>query len=683
MTAQGDSAKMFAMTLDPKQIFKERIIQLREQLQTYNYQYHTLDAPQVSDSVYDALYRELETLEAAYPEFKAKESLTEKVGAPLRADLQQIRHQRPMLSLNNAFSTEEVERFITRIQEVLPEQPLEFCCEPKIDGLAVSLRYEEGHLSVAATRGDGEVGENITANVQMIADIPQQLRGSIIPKEIEIRGEVYMTKAAFLALNAISEKQFANPRNAAAGSLRQLNPAITKSRDLHFFAYGIGFLEGGTLPPCHSEVLAQLEAWGFPLTGLQRVTHSLAECIDYYESCLAKREQLPFEVDGVVYKVNALALQEELGFVARAPRFALAHKFPAMQVETQLLDVEFQVGRTGVITPVAILAPAWVGGVNVSHATLHNRDEIARKNLKIGDYVLIQRAGDVIPEVVTALSTKRPSDARDICFPTHCPECHSVLEETPGQVAIRCPQGLRCGAQHLARLVHFVSKGAMNIESLGPRLIEQLIDQSLVNTPADFYRLRREDLLPLERMGEKSADRLLQALEKSKTTTLPRFIFALGIPEVGEVSAQVLAECFGSIDALSAADHEALLQVPEIGPVIAGRVIDYFRDEMHQCLIKDLCALGVHWPAVAARSGLPLSGQRVVVTGSLSTGRHEMKAQLIRYGATVSDSVSKETSFVIVGENPGSKYSKAKALGIAIWTEDEWLKFLSDVSLPV
>lgn len=656
-------------------MIKDRIKALQEQLALYSYHYHTLDQPLVADSVYDALYRELESLETAHPELKASHSMTTQVGAASAKQFSEVKHKEPMLSLNNAFNEEDVARFIKRITDEVGEGRCEFCCEPKIDGLAVSLTYEHGKLVLGATRGDGERGENITANVKTIQDIPERLNTLAPPEKLEVRGEVYMTKAAFQALNQHNEKQFANPRNAAAGSLRQLDSTVTAARELHFFAYGIGFIEGYPLPKTQSGILELLESWGFHLTGLQRLTHSLQECMDYYADIAAKRETLPFEIDGVVYKVNALALQEELGFVARAPRFAIAHKFAASQTETRLLNVEFQVGRTGVITPVALLMPAFVGGVTVSHATLHNRDEIERKGLYIGDQVVIQRAGDVIPEVVRALPEKRPVDARPIVFPTHCPECGSLLEEVPGQVYIRCVRGGACGAQHLARLIHFVSKGAMNIEGLGPKMIEQLLEAGLISTAADFYRLQRDDLIHLERMGDKSADNLLAALDKSRDTTFARFLFALGIPEVGEVTAQLLAQHFHELSAIIAAKEEDLLEIPEIGPVIAQSIVDYFKLPEHQTLVQDLIDQGIRWPKAASPESLPLKGQTFVVTGTLPHfGRHEIKAQLTALGAKVTDSVSKQTTAVIVGENPGSKYEKAKALGTAIWDEAEFQK---------
>ncbi len=656
---------------------KEHIENLRKQLEQYRYEYHTLDQPSVSDAVYDALFSELQALEAIHPEFRAVDSITEKVGGENLAQFTEVCHGVPMLSLNNAFTDEEVSRFFKRIADELGNSHVEVCCEPKIDGLAVSLTYEEGRLTLAATRGDGEKGENITVNAKMIADIPHVLKTEHPPKKIEVRGEVYMTKASFQKLNEMSAKKFANPRNAAAGSLRQLDPNITKSRGLHFFAYGVAVTVGFQLPVTQSEILEYLASWGFILSGLQRVAIGETGALAFYHEVAKVRESLPFEIDGVVYKVNHLALQEELGYVARAPRFALAHKFAAMQVETQLLDVEFQVGRTGIITPVAILLPAVVGGVTVSHATLHNRDEIERKGLKIGDYVIIQRAGDVIPEVVRAVVDKRPLDTREIVYPINCPECGSLLEQIPDQVYIRCPNGMRCGAQHKERLRHFVMKDAMNIDGLGPKLIEQLVETGLVVNPADFYRLNRGVLIHLERMGEKSADNIIAALGKSKNTTLGRFIFALGIPDVGEVTAKLLAEYFKDLQAMMFADEIVLEAIPEIGPVIAKSITQYFKDAHHQALIHDLLAQGITWPKPQAHAeNLPLSNQTFVITGTLSLPRPEIKAKLEALGAKVTENISKNTTAVIVGQSPGSKFDKAQKLGVPVWDEVELQKII-------
>lgn len=660
-------------------MFKSRIESLRQQLEQYRHEYHTLDQPTVSDAVYDALFSELQALEEAHPAFKTENSITEKVGGDTLAQFAPVKHGQAMLSLNNAFSEIDVERFFKRLYDEVGHNDVEVCCEPKIDGLAVSLTYENGKLTLGATRGDGVTGENITQNVRVIADIPPVIPAKMgIQSKIEIRGEVYMTLEAFHRLNQNSIKQFANPRNAAAGSLRQLDANITKSRDLHFFAYGIGMCESFKTPSTQSEILNLLANWGFKLSNLQKIAKNVEEALAFYHDIEHQRASLPFEIDGVVYKVNSIPLQEELGFVARAPRFALAHKFAAMQVETTLLDVEFQVGRTGVITPVAILMPAFVGGVKVSHATLHNKEEMQRKDLRINDQVIIQRAGDVIPEVVKALHDKRPDNTREIVFPSHCPECGSILEQVPNQVYIRCPNGIKCGAQHKERLRHFVHKDAMDIEGLGPKLIEQLVESGLVINPADFYRLNRDALMSLERMGEKSADNILTALEKSKTTTLGRFLFALGISEVGEVTARLLADSFQDLNALMRANEETLLAIPEVGPVIAKSIAQYFQDPHHQELIKDLLNQGIEFEASnPINENAPLLGQTFVLTGTLSSmGRSEAKHKLEAMGAKMTESVSKNTTAVIAGESPGSKFQKAQALGVPIWDEEKLLATL-------
>ena len=654
-------------------LIQKQIETLRKQLEQYRYEYHTQDQPSVSDAVYDALFTELQALEAAHPEFKAHDSITETVGGEILPQFAAIKHGQSMLSLNNAFSEDDVARFFKRISDEVGGATIEICCEPKIDGLAVSTTYVNGNLTLAATRGDGSVGENITQNIRTIRDIPHQLKTSTPPQKIEIRGEVYMTLEAFHKLNHSSEKKFANPRNAAAGSLRQLDSKITQSRELHVFAYGVGTVTGFKLPPTHSEILALLQSWGFTLSGLQLVVENQTQALEFYHDIETKRATLPYEIDGVVYKVNRIALQEELGFVARAPRFALAHKFQAMQVETTLLDVEFQVGRTGVITPVAILLPAFVGGVNVSHATLHNKDEVLRKDLRIRDQVIIQRAGDVIPEVVAAMHSKRPDNTREIIFPTYCPECGTLLEQVENQVHIRCPNGIKCGAQHKERLRHFVHKDAMDMEGMGPKIIEQLVEAKLVIEPSDFYRLNRDVLIELERMGEKSADNLMKAIEKSRQTTVGRFLFALGIPEVGAVTAQVLAEHF-NLEALMQATQEQLLEVPEVGPVIAKNIADFFADSHHQNLIQDLLAQGIEFEQPAIQGDQSLQGQTFVLTGSLAQlSRSEAKQKLEGLGAKVTESVSKNTTAVIAGEAPGSKLKKAQTLGVPIWDESKLL----------
>lgn len=656
-----------------------RITDLRKQLAEYSYHYHTLDQPLVSDEVYDALYHELQALEQKHPEFKDASSITQKVGAHILPQFAAVKHAEPMLSLNNGFSDEDVQRFVERIETETGKEHIEFSCEPKIDGLAVSLRYEHGQLTLAATRGDGTTGENITQNVLTIKDIPHTLHTQHAPKMLEIRGEVYMTIEAFHALNKKTpEKPFANPRNAAAGSLRQLDAQVTAYRELHFFAYGIGAASDFHLPRTQSELLATLKGWGFHLTGLQEVHKGAAGILDYHKKILSKRDHLPYQIDGVVYKVNNFRMQDELGFVARAPRFALAHKFAAEQAETQLLNVEFQVGRTGTITPVAILAPVKVGGVTVSHATLHNKEDLERKDLHINDYVIIQRAGDVIPEVVSVVKSKR-HQVKAIIFPKRCPQCNSELEQVPGQVYIRCPNGRSCAAQQKEGLIHFAAKNAMNIDGMGDKMVEQLVQHKLVVTAADFYRLTYDQLVVLERMGPKSAENLLTAIKNSKSTTMGRFLFGLGIPDVGEVTAQVLAQEFGEIKSLLHADEARLLEIPEIGPVIAKSIVEFFNNAQHRHVIEDLLHQGIHWPSPKDTKHLPLSGHSYVITGSLeSMGRTEAKEKLQLLGAKVSESVSKTTTAVIVGVDPGSKYQKAQKLKVPIYDEAQFLKLLKN-----
>jgi DNA ligase (NAD+) len=664
------------MTTDHSKIHTH-IKALRKQLAEYSYQYYTLDKPLVSDEVYDALYRELQQLEKKHPEFHDPGSITQKVGSKVLAQFAPVKHAEAMLSLNNAFTDEEVTRFEERIEDETGKKNIEFSCEPKIDGLAVSIRYEHGKLALAATRGDGTTGENITQNILTLKNVPHKLHTTHPPKMIEIRGEVYMTIEAFHALNKKNrEKPFANPRNAAAGSLRQLDPEITASRDLHFFAYGVGAASDFHRPKTQAELLQQLKSWGFVPTGLQEL-HSGADGLrKYHEKIAARRAKLPYQIDGVVYKVNDFRLQDELGFVARAPRFALAHKFAAEQAETQLLQVEFQVGRTGTITPVAILEPVKVGGVTVTHATLHNKDDLERKDLHINDYVIIQRAGDVIPEVVSVVKSKR-RNVHKIVFPKHCPQCGSKLEQVPDQVYIRCPNGRSCAAQQKEGLIHFAAKNAMNIDGMGEKMVEQLLQHKLVLTPADFYRLTYDQLVVLERMGPKSAENLLAALKESKNTSMGRFLFGLGISDVGEVTAQVLAAEFGDMKSLLNATEERLLEIPEIGPVIAKSIVDFFKTAAHKHIVEDLLHQGIHWPAPKDTKHLPLSGQSYVITGSLEAmSRTEAKEKLKLLGAKVSESVSKTTTAVIVGAEPGSKYEKAQKLKVPIYDEAEFLKLL-------
>ena len=653
----------------------QRLAELREQLHRYNYHYHTLDAPLVSDAVYDALFKELVDLEQSHTDLITPDSPSQRVGGATLAGFEQVQHGRPMLSLGNAFADKDVLAFVARLQGQLPGEQLVFNCEPKIDGLAISLRYEQGVLVQAATRGDGMTGEVVTENVRTIRNIPLRLKINEVPDVLEVRGEVYMPIAGFEQLNAKAqrkgEKLFANPRNAAAGSLRQLSSKIAASRPLRFIAYSVGEVSGIDLPDTHSETLQYLASAGFTLAEHQRLANSPQACLEYYEQIKTLRPDLPLEIDGVVYKLNRYAWQEAVGYVSRAPRWAIAHKFPAQEAETLLEAVDFQVGRTGVITPVARLAPVLVGGVTVSNATLHNQDEIARKDVRIGDYVIVRRAGDVIPEVVRPLTDRRVDMTQDIVMPTHCPSCESVLVRDGDQVALCCINGWHCPAQRVEALWHFASRQAMDIDGLGRKIVEQLVATNMVETPADLYRLNVLDVAQLDRMGRKSADNLIAALDASKATTLARFIYALGIREVGQVTAQSLAQYFGSLDALRAADIDTLQQVDDVGPVVAERVHAFFHDTQQWQLVSDLVSSGLHWPQVQkTQAEQPLKGKVMVITGTLAQmSRDDAKQALQQLGAKVTGSVSAKTDVLVVGDQPGSKLDKAQKLGVTVWDE--------------
>jgi len=655
----------------------QRLKAMREQLHRYNYNYHTLDAPLVSDAVYDALFKELITLEQKYPEMITSDSPSQRVGGATLRGFEQVQHSRPMLSLGNAFTDADVIAFVERLQRQLSDTALVFNCEPKIDGLAVSLRYEKGILVQASTRGDGVTGELITENVRTIRNVPLKLTLAQIPNILEVRGEVYMPIADFKQLNAAAErkagKTFANPRNAAAGSLRQLSSRIAAARPLRFIAYGVGEIVGGTLPNAHSKTLRYLQSAGFALAQQQQLSGSPQACLAYYEHIKTLRAHLPFEIDGVVYKLDRYEWQQVVGYMSRAPRWAIAHKFPAQEAETLLEAVDFQVGRTGIITPVARLTPVLVGGVTVSNATLHNPDEIARKDVRIGDYVVVRRAGDVIPEVVRPLIDRRSDITQYMVMPGYCPSCQTALVRDDDQVALRCPNGWHCPAQRIEALWHFASRQAMDIDGLGRKLVEQLVVTDRVKTPADLYRLNVLDVAQLERMGRKSADNLIAALDASKQTTLARFIYALGIREVGQVTAQSLARHFGSLEAVREAEIDALQIVDDIGPVVARSVYDFFHNSQHWKLIMDLVALGLCWPQVhPIQAEQPLKGQVMVITGTLSEmSRDAAKHRLQTLGAKVTDSVSAKTSVLIVGDNPGSKLDKAQVFGVTVWDEDK------------
>lgn len=664
------------------------IEQLRAALRHHEYCYHVLDNPEVPDAEYDRLMQRLKALEAAHPELITPDSPTQRVGASPLSAFEQVRHEIPMLSLDNVFDEESYLAFDKRVRDRLKDtQDLTFCCELKLDGLAVSLLYENGSLVQAATRGDGTTGENITANVRTIRAIPLKLRGENIPQRIEIRGEVFMPQKGFEAMNEEARrtggKVFANPRNAAAGSLRQLDPSVTAKRPLTFFCYGVGVLEGGTLPGSHYDRLQQFKAWGLPASDrVMRCTGSQA-VLDFYHNVEESRPVLGFDIDGVVIKVDSIAQQEALGFVSRAPRWATAFKFPAQEQMTVVRDVEFQVGRTGAITPVARLEPVLVAGVTVSNATLHNADEISRLGLKIGDTVVIRRAGDVIPQVVGVVESERPADARDIEFPLSCPVCGSDIERVEGEAVARCTGGLICGAQRKEALKHFVSRRAMDVDGLGDKIIDQLVEAEYVKTPADLWRLTPGKLTGLDRMGPKSAQKLTDALAASKQTTFARFLYALGIREVGEATAANLAEHFGTLEALQQADTEALKAVPDVGEVVAKHVVNFFREQHNREVITDLTGdIGISWPDVVAvdASALdnPFAGKVVVLTGSLQIlTRDEAKDRLTALGAKVTGSVSKKTDLVVAGEAAGSKLVKAEELGIKVINEDEFIALLN------
>ncbi|WP_366535129.1 NAD-dependent DNA ligase LigA [Haemophilus influenzae] len=661
---------------------QQQIDTLRHDLRRYEYEYHVLDNPTIPDAEYDRLFHQLKTLEAAHPELITADSPTQRVGAKPLSGFAQIRHEIPMLSLDNAFSDEEFYAFVKRIEDRLirlPE-PLTFCCEPKLDGLAVSILYVNGVLTQAATRGDGTTGEDITANIRTIRNIPLQLLMDNPPARLEVRGEVFMPHAGFERLNQLAlekgEKTFANPRNAAAGSLRQLDPKITSKRPLVLNAYSIGIAEGVDLPNTHYDRLQWLKSIGIPVNPEIRLCNGTDEVLDFYRDIQNKRSSLGYDIDGTVLKINDIALQEKLGFISKAPRWAIAYKFPAQEELTRLNDVEFQVGRTGAITPVAKLEPVFVAGVTVSNATLHNGDEIERLDIAIGDTVVIRRAGDVIPQIIGVLHDRRPADARPIIFPKTCPVCDSAIVRIEGEAVARCTGGLFCAAQRKEALKHFVSRKAMDIDGVGGKLIEQLVDRELVHTPADLFKLDLTTLTRLERMGTKSAENALASLEKAKNTTLARFIFALGIREVGEATALNLANHFKTLEALQNADLEALQQVPDVGEVAANRILAFWHEPHNVAVVNDLIAQGVRWETVETKEVAEnrFKGKTVVLTGTLTQmGRNEAKALLQDMGAKVSGSVSAKTDFVIAGDAAGSKLIKAQELGVTILTEEEFL----------
>ncbi len=667
------------------QEIQQQLTQLRETLHYHGVKYYVEDSPEIPDAEYDRMMRELLELEQQHPELVSVDSPSQRVGGTPLSGFDSVAHEIPMLSLDNAFDDGELESFYKRMSDRIPSASFNaFCCEPKLDGLAVSLLYENGVLVQAATRGDGATGENITENVRTIKAIPLKLQGDAWPARIEVRGEVFMPKAGFDKLNELAakkgEKVFVNPRNAAAGSLRQLDSRITATRPLSFYAYSVGVVEGGELSVSHYERFLQLKGWGLPMCPETRLVSGLTEVKAYYQDILQRRDELAYEIDGVVIKVDEIALQEQLGFVARAPRWAIAYKFPAQEEITLLNDVEFQVGRTGAITPVAKLEPVFVGGVTVSNATLHNADEIERLGVMVGDTVIIRRAGDVIPQIVSVVNERRPATATAISFPEQCPVCRSEVERVEGEAVARCTGGLICQAQRKEALKHFVSRKALDVDGLGEKVIEQLVDREMVETPADLFKLSAGVITVLERMGPKSAQNVVDALNKSKQTTLARFIYSLGIREVGEATAANLAQHFKTLDAVQAASHEQLIEVQDIGDIVASHLTNFFAQLRNQQVVQALIDQGISWPAIEEKSvdtPQPLAGKTVVLTGSLSQlSRSDAKAALQDLGAKVTGSVSKKTDILFAGENAGSKLAKAQDLGIEIMSEQDLISMI-------
>lgn len=659
----------------------KQINRLREQVNYHNYRYYVLDDPEVPDVEYDRLFRELQALEQQFPDLVTADSPTQRVGAEPLSEFAKVKHVIPMLSLSNVFEDQELVEFHRRVTERLDVDDVTYTAEPKLDGLAISILYEDGVLVRAATRGDGETGEEVTHNVRTIDTVPLRLQGKGYPKRLEVRGEVFMPLAGFEAMNArqreLGEKTFANPRNAAAGSLRQLDPRIAAQRPLEIFFYALGDVSSNTLPDSHYDVLQQLRHWGLRVCPETKLVNDLEGCIGYYNNILTRRDTLPYEIDGVVYKVDDRNQQDELGFISRAPRWATAHKFPAQEEMTVLEAIDVQVGRTGAVTPVARLKPVFVGGVTVTNATLHNRDEIERLDLRIGDTVTIRRAGDVIPKIVAVVKNKRKKGARKFKFPSHCPVCDSELVHESDGVVARCSGGLYCDAQRIQSIIHFASRKAMDIEGLGDKIVELLVESGLIHDVSDIFVLKQADVAALERMADKSAENLLAAIKKSRNTTLNRFLFSLGIPQVGEATALALANYFGTLESLMKASHDQLVEVPDVGPIVADNIYAFFHQKHNKEVITRLRKRGVHWQDVEVKSAdeLPLAGKTFVVTGTLtSMKRNEAKQILIDLGAKVAGSVSKKTDYVVVGADPGSKATKAEKLGIPILDETAFRK---------
>ncbi len=662
----------------------EQINHLRSTLEQHSYNYYVLDTPSIPDAEYDRLLQQLSALETQHPELITADSPTQKVGGAALSKFEQVAHQVPMLSLDNAFSEDEFIAFNRRIKErLMSTEELTFCCEPKLDGLAVSIIYRDGVLVQAATRGDGLTGENVTQNVKTIRNVPLKLRGSDYPAELEVRGEVFMDNAGFEKFNIEAEKRgekvFVNPRNAAAGSLRQLDSKITAKRPLMFYAYSTGLVADGNIPQDHYQQLEKLTDWGLPLCPETKLVEGPQAALAYYTDILTRRGELKYEIDGVVIKINQKALQERLGFVARAPRWAIAYKFPAQEEITKLLDVEFQVGRTGAITPVARLEPVFVGGVTVSNATLHNGDEIARLGVKVGDTVIIRRAGDVIPQITQVVLERRPDDARDIEFPVTCPICDSHVEKVEGEAVARCTGGLVCPAQRKQAIKHFASRKALDIDGLGDKIVDQLVDRELIKTPADLFILKQGHFESLERMGPKSAKNLVTALQDAKATTLAKFLYSLGIREAGEATTQNLANHFLTLENVINASIDSLTQVSDVGEIVATHVRSFFAEQHNLDVVNALVEQGINWPELTPPSAQeqPLAGLVYVLTGTLNTlNRNDAKARLQQLGAKVSGSVSAKTDALVAGEKAGSKLTKAQDLGIDVLTEEDLINLL-------
>lgn len=670
------------MTISPE--ISERAAQLRDLINRYNFLYYSADDPEVTDAEYDRLFAELKKLEADYPELITADSPTQRVGSAPLDKFTQVTHAMPMLSLDNVFDEAELTAFNQRVLDRLnTDAVITYAAEPKLDGLAISIRYENGLLVQAATRGDGAVGEDVTENVRTIRNVPLKLHGKNVPQVVEIRGEIYMPKAGFEKLNqqrlANNEKLFVNPRNAAAGSLRQLDSSVTASRPLALFCYGLGELQGMERPSSHTEAMQIISEWGGAVSPDTKQLKGVDKCLEYLHQLGERRASLSYDIDGVVFKVDDSRLQERLGFVSRAPRWAIAYKFPAQEESTQVVDIEVQVGRTGALTPVARLQPVFVGGVTVSNATLHNEDEVRRKDVRIGDTVIIRRAGDVIPEVVQVVKDKRPANAAEFVMPTHCPVCGAEVERVEGEAVARCSGGLFCGAQRKEAIKHFASRKALDIDGLGDKLVEQLVDAELIKDPADLFYLNKEQFSALERMGEKSAENLVNALEQAKNTRFARFLFALGIREVGEATARSLALHFVELDKLTVAKEDELIEIEDVGPVVAHHIYTFFQQTHNLDVIQRLLDAGVNWPEekpVYADSAL--AGKTIVLTGTLENlSRSEAKEKLLALGAKVAGSVSAKTDYVVAGRDAGSKLNKAQSLGIDVVDEATLIQWIN------